>query len=85
MTFLTVEALCLDAEFEARIKTDHNVTIANRVDEPWAVVFEGAKSDLIAMFNAHWTNGDEADALAEDSTWLSETIPAAYAVAATVK
>lgn len=72
MTFLTVEAFDLTEEAEETFARDFGVTIKDRSQEPFCVVFEGTRENLIAMFNEHWTDGDPDMALEADSPWLSE-------------
>lgn len=59
MTKVTIEAHCADDEFEADILKEFNVTITDRSNEPWAVVFEGTRENLTAMVKKHWGYPDE--------------------------
>lgn len=76
MTFLAVEAFDLTESVEAEIKERYGVTVKDRRNEPWCVVFEGERDQLIQMFNEHWTD-DPDMALESDSPWLSEEYQAA--------
>lgn len=76
MTFLTVSAHLLTDEFVDQIQKEYQVTIKDRTDEPWTVVFEGERDDLINMFSDHWTNGDEDEQLSPSSPWLSDVFVA---------
>jgi hypothetical protein len=72
MASLTVESHDLTEKFEAEIFREYGVTVKNRMDEPWCVVFEGARDQLIRMFNTHWGDDDPEQALEVDSPWLSD-------------
>ena len=73
MTFLTVCAYDLNEEIIADILKEYQVTVKDRSNDPWAVVFEGSRDNLISMFNKHWTDGgDIADQLESSSPWLTE-------------
>lgn len=81
MTFLTVCAHDLTDDFEKTINTDYQVVIRDKSNEPWSVVFEGDRDNLIAMFNAFWTNGDEDELLDSSSPWLTEVFVAKEPIA----
>lgn len=75
MTFLTVESHDLNEEFEQTIERDYGVRVTDRSDEPWCVVFEGARDQLILMYNQHWGNEDPEHELKADSPLLTEVFP----------
>lgn len=53
MTLLTIEAHSIDGEFEKLIN-ENGVTIIDRTNEPWSVVFRGERAKLIEMVKVHW-------------------------------
>lgn len=74
MTYLTVCAHDVTEDFEQQILADYKVTVKDRRDEPWSVVFEGDRAALIDMFNRHWADGVADEKLAESSPWLTEAL-----------
>lgn len=56
---LELDAHSIDDEFEQIILRDHDVKIADRSGEPWSVVFEGTRDQLLAMVANHW--GESVD------------------------
>lgn len=63
MKYLTLEAHCLDDEFETEISRDFGVSIVDRTDEPWSVTFAGPEQGLRDMYWVHWgePNGESPD------------------------
>lgn len=51
---LELDAHSIDDEFEQRILKDYDVKITDRTDEPWSVMFEGPREQLLAMVSALW-------------------------------
>lgn len=51
---LELDAHSIDDEFEKRILKDYDVKITDRRGEPWLVMFEGSREQLLAMVSAHW-------------------------------
>lgn len=70
MTLLTIDAYDLSKEFEREISKQFGVSIKDK-SEPWAVVFEGKREQLIAMYNQNWTEGDARDFLTESTPALA--------------
>lgn len=54
MSILTIDAHCIDKEFETRIQTEYGVAIVSMEGAPWAVVFEGPREKLAEMVDAEW-------------------------------
>ena len=61
---LELDAHSIDDEFERIILKDHDVKIADRSGEPWSVVFEGTRDQLLAMVANHW--GDAVEVSDDD-------------------
>lgn len=61
---LELDAHSIDDEFERIILKDHDVKIADRSGEPWSVVFEGTREQLLAMVANHW--GDTVEVSDDD-------------------
>lgn len=61
---LELDAHSIDNEFEQIILRDHDVRITDRSGEPWSVVFEGTREQLLAMVSSHW--GDTVEVSDED-------------------
>jgi len=61
---LELDAHSIDDEFEQIILRDHDVRITDRSGEPWSVVFEGTREQLLAMVSNHW--GDTIEVNVED-------------------
>lgn len=61
---LELDAHSIDDEFEQIILRDHDVRITDRSGEPWSVVFEGTREQLLAMVSNHW--GDAVEVNEED-------------------
>ena len=53
MICVALDSHCLDAEFEAQLAAA-GITIADRTDEPWCVIFEGQRDVLIPFVQEHW-------------------------------
>jgi len=51
---LELDAHSIDDEFEQIILRDHDVRINDRSGQPWSVVFEGTRDQLLAMVANHW-------------------------------
>lgn len=81
MAFLTIEANDLNEEFEALILDQYGVTVRDRSGEPWTIVFEGERDELIRMFNTHWGEDDPELALDPASEWLSDVFHESIALA----
>ena len=54
MSILTIDAHCIDKEFEQRIEVDYGVAIVSMEGAPWSVVFEGPREGLTAMVETEW-------------------------------
>jgi hypothetical protein len=54
MSILTIDAHCIDKEFEQRIEADYGVAIVSMEGAPWSVVFEGPSEGLKAMVETEW-------------------------------
>ena len=61
---LELDAHSIDDEFEQIILRDHDVKITDRSGEPWSVVFEGTREQLLAMVSNHW--GDAVEVSDDD-------------------
>lgn len=61
---LELDAHSIDDEFEQIILKDYDVRIADRSGEPWSVVFEGTRDQLLAMVSNHW--GDSVEVSDDD-------------------
>jgi hypothetical protein len=72
MAFMTIDAHNLVDEFVESILKDYQVTIKDRSGEPWVVVFEGTRENLVAMHTEHWACGDPEMALEPESIYLSD-------------
>ena len=53
MIQVALDSHCLDAEFEGQL-ADAGITIVDRTDEPWCVIFEGDRTVLIDFVREHW-------------------------------
>lgn len=51
---LELDAHSIDDEFEQRILKDYDVKITDQTGEPWSVMFEGPREQLLAMVAALW-------------------------------
>ena len=71
MAFLTVDAYDLSDEFEREISKQYGVSIKDK-SVPWAVVYEGEREQLVAMYNQNWTEGDVNDFLSESAPALAD-------------
>lgn len=67
MAFLTVDAYETGREFRREIKRQFGVSIKDESRAPWAVVFEGEREQLIAMYKEYWTEGDALDFLTDEA------------------
>lgn len=74
MAFLTACAHDLTSQFKKRIKSRYSVLVVDTTREPWVVVFEGAKADLVRMYNKEWSD-DEDDVIDEHSKMITEEAP----------
>jgi hypothetical protein len=54
MAKITIEAHAIDAAFEESIQENFGVTVVDRTNEPWGVVFEGEPSKIVEMVGIHW-------------------------------
>lgn len=54
MSILTIDAHCIDKEFEQRIEANYGVAIVSMEGAPWAVVFEGPREGLAQMVSDCW-------------------------------
>lgn len=61
MAFLTVDAYEIGHAFRREIKRQFGVSIKDQSRAPWAVVFEGERDQLIAMYKEYWNEGDAHD------------------------
>jgi hypothetical protein len=64
MIHIAIEAHGLDEEFEQEL-AKFDVTVADRKDEPWCVIFAGERHNLIKLVREHWycENVDDAEDL----------------------
>lgn len=51
---LELDAHSIDDEFEELILKNYDVKISDRSGEPWSVIFEGTREQLILMVKDHW-------------------------------
>lgn len=51
---IELDAHSLDDEFEELILKDYDVKIVDRNGEPWSVIFEGTREQLLRMIKDHW-------------------------------
>ena len=61
MSILTIDAHCIDKEFEQKIEAVYGVSIVSMEGAPWSVVFEGPASGLKAMVVAEWGESTYSD------------------------
>lgn len=61
---IAIDAHCADEEFEKSILTDYGVTIVDRKDEPWTIIFEGTPPNLLKMLQDHWESSHDEASLA---------------------
>jgi hypothetical protein len=54
LSYLVIDSHGLDDEFEALIMNKYGVKVYDKTNEPWTVVFQGAKCGLIKMVQEHW-------------------------------
>lgn len=52
---IELDAHSIDDEFEALILQDYDVKITDRSGEPWSVIFEGTRENLLRMVKEHWS------------------------------
>ena len=81
MTFLKIEAHCLDADFIESIRLDFGVAVRDASGAPWEVVFEGERDQLIAMHGQHWSDCDEELDLKDWYVDLTKITPELLAIA----
>lgn len=51
---IELDAHSLDDEFEELILKNYDVKIVDRNGEPWSVIFEGTREQLLIMVKDHW-------------------------------
>lgn len=51
---LELDAHSINDEFEKLILQSYDVKITDRSNEPWSVIFEGTRGQLIRMVKDHW-------------------------------
>ena len=51
---IELDAHSLDDEFEELILNEYDVKIVDRNGEPWSVIFEGKREQLLRMVKDHW-------------------------------
>lgn len=51
---LELDAHSIDDEFEELILNSYNVEITDRSGEPWSVIFEGTREQLVLMVKDQW-------------------------------
>lgn len=74
MSILTIDAHCIDKEFEQKIEAVYGVSIVSMEGAPWSVVFEGPASGLKAMVVAEWGESTYSDSDIEAKCMKNQTL-----------
>lgn len=67
MAFLTVDVYEIGSQFQREIQRQFGVSIKDKSGAPEAVVFEGEREQLVAMYKHYWTEGDAEDFLTDEA------------------